>query len=168
MSKVKSPRTPILSVRQPWAELIVAGVKVLEYRTWLSTYRGPLLIHAGTARDPDHPKVDGPRGAVVGVVELVEVLDGPAQAAWLKANGIELDGPTPAPFAWRLESARRLEPIEARGRLGLWYSDHVERGYRDQLRPVRPVCGSRSCGCCAADCACVASGESPLRCAVHA
>ena len=36
----------VLSVRQPWASLLVRGVKDIENRTWSTTYRGPVLIHA--------------------------------------------------------------------------------------------------------------------------
>lgn len=35
-----------LSVRQPFAHLIVAGVKDVENRDWPTSYRGTLLIHA--------------------------------------------------------------------------------------------------------------------------
>ena len=35
-----------LSVRQPYATLICAGVKTVENRTWKTDYRGRLLIHA--------------------------------------------------------------------------------------------------------------------------
>lgn len=36
-----------LSIRQPWAWLIIHSHKDIENRTWGSSYRGPLLIHAG-------------------------------------------------------------------------------------------------------------------------
>lgn len=36
-----------LSVRQPWAHLILNGPKDVENRIWAPAYRGPLLIHAG-------------------------------------------------------------------------------------------------------------------------
>lgn len=36
-----------LSIRQPWAWLILQGFKPVENRTWETMYRGPLLIHAG-------------------------------------------------------------------------------------------------------------------------
>lgn len=39
-----------LTIRQPWASLIAAGVKTIETRSWSPRYRGPLLIHAGKAR----------------------------------------------------------------------------------------------------------------------
>ena len=36
-----------LSIRQPWAWLIVHGGKDIENRTWATKYRGPVLIHTG-------------------------------------------------------------------------------------------------------------------------
>lgn len=35
-----------ISVRQPWAWLIVNGFKDIENRTWTTRFRGPVLIHA--------------------------------------------------------------------------------------------------------------------------
>lgn len=40
-----------LTIRQPWASLIAAGVKTIETRSWTTGYRGPLLIHAGKVRE---------------------------------------------------------------------------------------------------------------------
>lgn len=43
-----------ISIHQPWAWLIVEGYKDIENRTWLTAYRGPVLIHAGLTRaDPE-------------------------------------------------------------------------------------------------------------------
>jgi hypothetical protein len=76
-----------LSVRQPWAWLLVAGIKPIENRTWFINYRGPLLIHAGQA--PDNTisiaeieqtydvEIDRHAlriGGVVGRVELVDIV----------------------------------------------------------------------------------------------
>jgi hypothetical protein len=36
-----------LSIRQPWAWLIVNGYKDIENRTWATKFRGPVLVHAG-------------------------------------------------------------------------------------------------------------------------
>lgn len=38
----------VLTVRQPWAWAIIHGGKLVENRTWLTHYRGPVAIHAGT------------------------------------------------------------------------------------------------------------------------
>ena len=35
-----------LSVKQPWAYLICSGIKDIENRTWRTSYRGRVLIHA--------------------------------------------------------------------------------------------------------------------------
>lgn len=37
----------VLSVRRPWANLIVAGHKDVENRSWTTRYRGLLVVHAG-------------------------------------------------------------------------------------------------------------------------
>ena len=41
-----------ISIRQPWAWLIVHGYKDVENRTWATKHRGPILIHAGKTLDP--------------------------------------------------------------------------------------------------------------------
>ena len=35
-----------ITIWQPWASLLVAGIKLHETRSWPTTHRGPLLIHA--------------------------------------------------------------------------------------------------------------------------
>lgn len=35
-----------LTVWQPWASMLVAGVKGIETRSWATHYRGPLAVHA--------------------------------------------------------------------------------------------------------------------------
>lgn len=81
--------TPVLSLWQPWAQLIVAGRKTIETRSWSTKHRGPLAIHAAKKKadftDPVYKHCarngmldDNIRpltfGAVVAVCELVDVL----------------------------------------------------------------------------------------------
>lgn len=42
-----------LTLHQPWASLMAAGLKRVETRSWPLHYRGPLLIHAGKKWDAD-------------------------------------------------------------------------------------------------------------------
>lgn len=42
-----------LTIKQPWAEFILGGVKRVENRVWGSTYRGVLLIHASQKFDEE-------------------------------------------------------------------------------------------------------------------
>lgn len=41
----------VLTVKQPWAFLIVKGLKDVENRSWFTNYEGPLLIHASKTWD---------------------------------------------------------------------------------------------------------------------
>jgi len=43
----------VVTIRQPWASLIVAGTKDVENRSWRTNYRGRLGIHAGSGVDRD-------------------------------------------------------------------------------------------------------------------
>ena len=42
-----------LTVKQPWASLIVEGIKDIENRTWKTNFRGRMLIHASAKPDYD-------------------------------------------------------------------------------------------------------------------
>jgi hypothetical protein len=118
-----------ISIRQPWAELILTGRKQIELRKWQTNYRGLLWIHAGKhvdqRLDATHGVGSVPRGAFVGLVELTEIhpLDAKEWSQW---QGLHLDlGPyQPGYFGWRFETPRRLAtPIEAPGQLGLFSPD---------------------------------------------
>lgn len=77
-----------LAVRQPWAWLIVQGIKDIENRSWATHYRGPLLIHAAQTMDAGGVRIIRewlaeqqitlpellPRGAIVGVATLVDCI----------------------------------------------------------------------------------------------
>ena len=70
-----------ISIKQPWAALIVAGLKTVEVRTWPTRRRGRVLIHAGKLADdrpeawdrittPDLMEATRLRGGIVGVGEV--------------------------------------------------------------------------------------------------
>lgn len=39
-----------LTIYQPWASFVACGIKRYETRSWATTYRGPIAIHAGKTR----------------------------------------------------------------------------------------------------------------------
>jgi activating signal cointegrator 1 len=135
-----------LSVMQPWAMLIALGAKCIETRSWSTSYRGPLAIHASSRMSREAaislrgPRIrealaaDGycegsgpvsnpcglPLGAVIAVVTLVDV-----QRITLEHVPTEPERSfgdyTPGRFAWFLHDVRRLpEPVTAKGALSLW------------------------------------------------
>src|SRR6516225_7890942 len=77
-----------LSVMQPWASLIIGGVKRVETRSWCTGFRGRLAVHASSRLPPDFddltrrepirsalpspPWKQPPRGVLLGTVELVD------------------------------------------------------------------------------------------------
>lgn len=110
-----------LSVRQPWAWAIAAGLKDVENRSWPTSYRGPLLIHASRKPFPggiaelrrmgiDVPTDELVFGAYVARVQLVDCVTD-ADSEWA-IRGM---------YHFVLERAHRFAyPVEARGRLGLF------------------------------------------------
>ena len=46
----------VLTVKQPWATLIVEGIKKYEFRSWKTKYRGEVLIHAGLSEEKEEIK----------------------------------------------------------------------------------------------------------------
>ena len=101
----------VLTVHQPYAWALAAGVKTTEDRAWTTSYRGKVFIHAGLTTDPDAPAglwpPDGQlvTGAVLGWVTL-DRIDGELGA-----------------YLWRVTGPMMLpEPVTGvRGYRGLWF-----------------------------------------------
>ena len=109
------------TVCQPYAYAIVAGLKHFETRSWRTTIRGRVAVHAGKSsflpmantRAVDD-KIVLPLGAVIGTVEIVDcvpvqdILHGltkqeralgdysPERWTWVLKNPIMFDDPIPA------------------------------------------------------------------------
>jgi ASCH domain-containing protein len=106
-----------LSIRQPWAHLILSGIKRVENRSWITSHRGPLIIHAAQ-RCEDFDAIerqfgiriprDVPCGGIVGRVELVDIVE--------RSNDPYFCGP----FGWILRDPETLPFRAMPGRLGLF------------------------------------------------
>ncbi|VUZ39588.1 unnamed protein product [Hymenolepis diminuta] len=110
-----------LSMHQPWASLLVRGVKIHEGRSWYSAHRGPLWI-AAAAKNPDEEEVRAieadylrrrgakqvdfptsyPTGVLVGCVNVDEVL--PQKEYRLKFP----DGESESPYVFVCSDPREL------------------------------------------------------------
>jgi activating signal cointegrator 1 len=117
-----------LSIRQPWAELILQGRKTIELRTWTTEHRGPLAIHAAytvqveACADYGLDPAALARGVVVGIVDLLEVARLTPEE-WEAERERHLDlGPFPGRiFGWRLANPRRLpQPLPLSGQRGVF------------------------------------------------
>lgn len=104
-----------LSIRQPWAWLIVNGHKDIENRCWKTNFRGKIYVHAakGMTRGDylackiccaDIPGVNLPpfekleRGGIVGTVEIVDCVDQDASPWFFGEFGFVLKNAIPLPF----------------------------------------------------------------------
>lgn len=127
----------LLTVRQPWAWALIHGCKDVENRSHKVSYKGLLAIHAGKAdhntlkRDDwkqfeseyfgkdvfaDFDPSKEPRGAIIGVIEMVDCKpEHQVDSIWCDDPGNE-DGW----FAWLVQKPIALpEPIPYRGAQGL-------------------------------------------------
>jgi hypothetical protein len=112
-----------ISVRQPWAELIIQGKKTVEIRKLNTGYRGDLLIHAASIRGVAefakaniNPKTKSSfdEQSFVGVVELKDIVCLNSKL-WneLREQHLLPDKwlSDKYRFAWILDNPRRIKPI---------------------------------------------------------
>ena len=120
----------VLTIKEPWATLIIEGYKKYEFRSWKTKYRGKILIHAGMSIEKDmlerfkEYNLDYSKGAIIGEAEIVdcilvdeefnEKLRKNNKTVYGKSNHVET-------YAWKLENVIKYEkPIYIKGQLGLW------------------------------------------------
>lgn len=124
----------VLTIRQPWATLIMQGNKRFEFRSWQTKYRGDLLIHAGKGIDKEARKrlekylpKELPIGKILGKVTLVDCvkMSPEFKEKLLKENkDIYTKSSFQEKYGWQLEDVEVFdEPIEAKGHLSLWEYD---------------------------------------------
>lgn len=111
-----------ISIRQPWASLIVAGIKDIENRSWTTAYRGKVLVHASKKIDKKAMKLVakmglGPNfiktmeqytGGIIGEIEIVDCVK-KSDSQWFEG-----------PFGFVLKNAKPMEFLPLLGQLGLF------------------------------------------------
>ena len=116
----------VLTIKQPWATLIMQGDKRFEFRSWQTKYRGDLLIHAGKGIDKEAMKrlskyimQDLPAGKILGKVTLTDCIK---MSPELKENkDIYTDSSFKENYGWQLENVEVFDKqIDAKGKLSLW------------------------------------------------
>lgn len=132
-----------LTLTQPWATLVTIGAKQFETRSWGTSYRGPLGIHAAKGFPNDCRELcleepfrstlvaagintlrDLPLGQMLATCNLVDCLRTEMVVEELqRTESLEYHFGNYGPhrYAFKLNNVQRLEaPIPVKGALGLW------------------------------------------------
>ncbi len=116
-----------LSLKQPYAELIVSGKKTIEVRKWNTKFRGHFLVHASKNINEEackRLKIDQAKlvtGAIVGKANLYNVICYGSKNSFLKDKnkhfaGSNYENPK---YGFLVNQAKRFDiPIPIRGKLG--------------------------------------------------
>ena len=70
----------VLSIREPWASIIINGYKEYEFRSWKTNYRGKILIHASKNIEKENVErfkelnLNYKQGFIIGEAELVDCI----------------------------------------------------------------------------------------------
>ena len=116
-----------LSIRQPWAHLIVNGIKDVENRTWHTDFRGRILVHAGKVPDTHSPVFvddegipieipDSYYGAIIGEVDIVDCVWN-HKSKWRAIGQWQFVLSNPVAYT---------QPIPCRGQLGFFSVSLIE------------------------------------------
>ena len=130
------PFMKALSIRQPWAWLIVNGYKDIENRTWSTDFRGRVYVHAGRKiKSGDFPEQrnyikqsgillpeEPPLGAIVGEVTITDCVDTSSSPWFCGPYGFILS----SPVAYK-------DPIPYRGQLGFFQVEEAKIAIRRQV-----------------------------------
>jgi hypothetical protein len=160
-----------LTLTQPWATLLASGAKQYETRSWPSSYRGPVAIHAARGfpldaqwlceQDPfrqalHHALQPGgtsapasglaaalPRGKVIAIALLDALHPTERLRAGLSEQERAFGNYHDGRFAWHFAVVYRLlTPVAARGSLGLW-EWVIPDACRQELEAAVEPCGQQ-------------------------
>lgn len=122
-----------LTVKEPWASLIINGYKEYEFRSWKTNYRGRILIHAGLTLEKDASKnfkdynLNYGKGEIIGEATLIDcilVTDKLEEDLYKLNPLVYAKSKHSRVYAWKLEDIKVYNRrIPSKGRLGLWNYD---------------------------------------------
>lgn len=130
-----------ISLQQPWATLVVLGVKTFETRKWSTNHRGRILIHASKGKDQGSPIWqlppfkkfiknfdDLPFGAIIGECSISYTVE--TEAIRKKIHGTDeyaFGDYSTGRSAWKLTNPIQYKhPILWRGELSIFDVDDTK------------------------------------------
>lgn len=134
----------VLSIKQPWATLISEGVKLYEFRTWNTKYRGEFLIHASSTDTYALERFNDlgynyPTGCIIAKVTLNDVIkvDDCNRKSIYNENKLVYKNIVDTNYngyAFKLSNIKKIHPIYISGKLGFWnYDINLLNEYQKEL-----------------------------------
>ena len=124
----------VLTIKEPWATLIIEGYKSYEFRSWKTNYRGKILIHAGKTIETNRLNIfkdynlSYSCGEIIGEAELVDCIKVTEEFdKELKSinNLVYGNSGHVEKYAWKLDNIKKYkDKIKINGKLGLWNYDN--------------------------------------------
>jgi predicted transcriptional regulator len=116
-----------LSLKQPYAELILQGKKTIELRKWNTHFRGTFFIHASRIPDREAMKKfkfsDLPLGSIVGQATLKEVKHYKTSEEHDQDKDKHLASEQWGSYGFMLENVKRIPLIPCKGKLNFFTVD---------------------------------------------
>ena len=113
-----------LSLKQPFAELILQGKKKIDLKKWNTHFRGEFLIHASKVPDKKNMIKFGfkelPLGFIVGKARLIAVKKYIDNKEVNKDRKLHLATSDWGKYGFILTNVKRIKPIPAKGQLNFW------------------------------------------------
>lgn len=115
----------VLTIREPYVTPIMLGLKHYETRSWKTNYRGEIYIHTASSLLPSNVTVvpQLPLGHIVLKAKLTDCIymdDEFVNAIRANETEYSLGFYEVGRYAWKLEDVEVIEPIKAKGKLGIW------------------------------------------------
>lgn len=120
----------VLTIKEPWASLIINEYKTYEFRSWKTKYRGKILIHTSLNVEKDILKrftdynLDIKPGYIIGEAELVDciLVDDEFDNYLVNIDSLIYGNSSHVQkYAWKLKNIKKYSnPIKIKGKLGLW------------------------------------------------
>ena len=102
-----------ISLKEPWASLMLEGKKTMETRVWKTNYRGKLLLCASKNQKS---AISGRAFATANLVDIRLMAKADEKDACCKVyDGV---------YAWILSDITAIKPFEVNGSLGLFNIDY--------------------------------------------
>jgi hypothetical protein len=140
----------VISIIQPWSTLIALGEKKYETRSWSTKHRGEIAIHSSRKIDKQacreepiksvlekhgYTEHNLPIGWILAKCQIVGCYEAVTNddendiyailenEQMISGNEYKFGNYTNGRFAWELSDVKVLDPIPAKGQLGLWNYD---------------------------------------------